>query len=154
MLIPLGHLCDNNCIAVIDKHDIRIIIKSEVIIKGEHNRQGILWDIPINKPIHHRDHAIITRDKTKTKVIQCIHGCCFSTPPRNFLQAIKNANFISWPELSSNNILCFLPHSIATALGYLDQERENLKSTIKYQPLSPMRRIKSSHKKMNIYHNQ
>ena len=81
------------------------------------------------KTIHHKALAIITRDKTKTELLQYLHGLCFSPTPCNFLHAIKNSNFLTWTGLNIANITRFLPASIATALGHIDQERANLQST-------------------------
>jgi hypothetical protein len=128
-LISLGQLCDDDCVAILDKHKIQVIKDSQVVMQGHRNPDDGLWDIPIERPIRHKALAIITRDKTKTELIQYLHGCCFSPTPRTFLRAIKNGNFLSWPGLNIPNITRFLPPSIATALGHLDQERANLQST-------------------------
>ena len=98
-------------------------------MQGHRNPGDGLWDIPIKKPFQHKALAIIIRDKKKTELIQYLHGCCFSPTPRTFLRAIKNGNFFTWLGLNIPNITRFLPASIATALGHLDQERENLQST-------------------------
>ena len=84
---------------------------------------------PNKKTFQHKALAIITRDKTKTELIQYLHGCCFSPTPCTFLRAIKNRNFLTWPGLNIPNINRFLPASIATSQGHLDQERTNLQST-------------------------
>ena len=98
-------------------------------MQGHINLDDGLWDIPIQKPFHHKVLAIITKEKTKTELIQYLHGCCFSTTPRTFLRAINNGNLLTWPGLNITDITRFLPAFIATALGHLDQERANLKST-------------------------
>ena len=98
-------------------------------MQGHRNPDDGLCDIPIKKPFQHKALAIITKDKTKTELIQYLRGCCFSPTPCTFLCAIKNGNFLTLPGLNITNITCFLPASIATALGHLDQERSNLQST-------------------------
>ena len=67
--------------------------------------------------------------RTKTELIQYLHECCFSPTPRTFLKEIKNRRFLTWPCLKNKHFLKHPPPSIATALGHLDQERENLQST-------------------------
>ena len=128
-LISFGQLCDDDCVAILDKHKIQDIKESKVVMQGHRNPDNGLWYIPIQKPFQHKALAIITRDKTKTELIQYLHGCCFGPTPRTFLHAIKNGNFLTWPGLNIPNITRFLPDPIAKALGHLDQERSNLQST-------------------------
>ena len=86
-LIYLVPLCDYDCISILDKNKI---------LKGHINKTDGLWDIPISKPVRHRALAIITKYKTKTKIIQYLHGCCFITTTRTFLNTIKNGKFLTW----------------------------------------------------------
>ena len=109
-------------------------------MQGHRNPDNGLWDIPIKKHFKHKALAIITKDKTKTELIQYLHGCCFSPTPRTFLRAIKNVNFLTWPGLNITDITRFLTDYIATALEHLYQERANLQSTKSTAPtikLSP-----------------
>ena len=128
------------CFAIIDKHNIQVIKDSRVVMQGSCNLDNGLWEIPIEKPTRHKALSITTRDKMNTELIQYLHGCCFSPTPRNFLRAIKNGSFLAWPGLNIVNITCFLPASIATELGHIDQERANLqsnKSTVPTMKLPP-----------------
>ena len=68
-LIPLGHLCDDECISILDKNEINILKDSKLISKVHRNQSYGLWDIPISKPLRHRAHALITRYKTNTDLI-------------------------------------------------------------------------------------
>ena len=128
-LISLGQICDNDCVAILDKHKIWVIKESKVVMQGHSNPDDGIWGIPIKKTFQHKALAIITKDKTKTELIRYLHGCCFSPTPLTFLCAIKNGNLLTWPGLNITNITRFLPASIATSLCYLDQERANLQST-------------------------
>ena len=73
-LISLGQLCDNGCIEKLDNNEINILKNKTLILKGHRNKTDGLWDIPIPRPSRHRDHETITRDRTKTELIQYIHG--------------------------------------------------------------------------------
>ena len=46
-----------------------------------------------------------------------------------FLKMKNNGNFLTWIDLNNKQLLKYLPPSISTALGHLDQERKNLQST-------------------------
>ena len=45
------------------------------------------------------------------------------------LRAAENKNLNTWPSLTKTNITKYLPKSVETALGHLDQERKNQLST-------------------------
>ena len=116
-LIYLVQLCDNDCISILDKNDINILKNNMLILKGHRNKTDGLWVIPISRPLRHRSHAIIARDKTKIELIQYLHGCCFSPTSRNFLKAIKNLNLLTCTGLNNQYFLKNLPPGIFTALG-------------------------------------
>ena len=61
------------------------------------------------------------------------HACCFSPNKTTFLQAVKNGNFVTWPQLTYKNVKKYLQETPATAKGHLNQERKNLQSTKKVQ---------------------
>ena len=74
LLISLVQLCEVYCMAILDKNDINILKNKIHILKGHINKTDILWYIPISRPLRHRAHAIITREKIKKELIQYIHG--------------------------------------------------------------------------------
>ena len=129
MLISLGQLCDDDRVAILDKNEIDILKGKRLILKGNGNNKDGLWDIPISITVRHCAIAIITKEKTKTELIQYLHGFCFSPTPRTFLKTIKNGNFLTWPGLNNQKLLKHLPPIIATSLGNIDQELKNLQST-------------------------
>ena len=88
-LIYLGQLCYDDCISILEKNEINNIKNNTLILKWHRNKTDGLWDIPISIPLRYCAHAIITRDKTKTELIQYFHRGCFIPTPRNFLKAIK-----------------------------------------------------------------
>ena len=128
-LISLGEMFDDDCVAIFDKNEINILKRKTPILKGHRNKTYGLWDIPISRPVLHRAMEIITKENTKTELIQYIHGCCFILTPRTLLKAIKNGNFLTWKGLNNKQLLKHLEPIIATALGHLYQERKNLQST-------------------------
>jgi hypothetical protein len=136
-LVSLGQLCDDNCIAVLDKTHLNVYKNSQCILTGKRNTEDGLWDIPIptiipapgEPPRSHHINAIIRKDLSKTKLVQYLYGCCGSPVVSTWKQAIKNGNFITWPGIDVLSIDAHLPKSIASAKGHLDQERKNLQST-------------------------
>jgi hypothetical protein len=45
------------------------------------------------------------------------------------MNAIKQGHFKSWPTLTAPDVYKHLPKSLATAMGHMDQQRKNLRST-------------------------
>ena len=56
-LISIGQLCDDDCIAIFSKYDVKIIKGDKILIKGRRTTNG-LWKIPIGTntqpPIMHK----------------------------------------------------------------------------------------------------
>jgi hypothetical protein len=136
-LISLGQLCDDDCIAVLDKKIIQVFKDKQCILQGKRNITDGLWDIAIpstralprhTPPSHPQLNAIIRKDLSKTQLVQYLHGCCGSPVLSTWKKAIKNGNFITWPGIDALS-LSSLPKSLASAKGHLDQERKNLQST-------------------------
>ena len=64
-IISLGQLCDNDCIAILDKNKINIIKDKKFILKRHRKKKDGLWDIPISRPLRSHAYEIITGVKTK-----------------------------------------------------------------------------------------
>jgi hypothetical protein len=137
-LISIDQLCDDNCVAILDKKQIQVFKNNNRILKGDRNPTDGLWDITlqISPPSSstlsltlHQSNAIIRKGRSKTSLVQYLHACCVSPVISTWKQAIKNGNFIMWPGINSLSIDAHLPKSIASAKGHLDQERKNLQST-------------------------
>jgi hypothetical protein len=135
-LISIGQLCDDDCIAVLDKMKLKIYKNQECILQGTRNRTDGLWDIsidttsnPIQAPRPHQINAIIRKDTTKTQLVQYLYACCGSPVVSTWKKAIRNGNFLTWPGIDDLSIDLHLPKSIASAKGHLNQERKNLQST-------------------------
>jgi hypothetical protein len=149
LLIWLGQLCDDNCIAILDKSKIQVYKNSTCILTGPHNPSDGLWDIsvPTSHPsvkvtvpttgtqsqqvnaIIQQAHAIICKDMTKSALAQYLYGCCGSPVPSTWKWAIQNGNFITWPGIDAVSDNKHLPKSIPSTKSHLDQEQKNLQST-------------------------
>ena len=46
-LLSLGQLCDDNCIAVLDKNKMQVYKQNTIILSGTRNSNDGLWDIPV-----------------------------------------------------------------------------------------------------------
>jgi hypothetical protein len=80
--ISVGQLCDNDCIAVIDKKLIKIFKNNKCILEGQRNTRDGLWDIaipsadarpPHQAPPAHQLNVIIRKNQSKTELVQYLH---------------------------------------------------------------------------------
>ena len=132
-LLSIGQLCDDNCTAVFTKTDMKVIKEKNVILKGTRNKDDGLWDVKLDDipPPTAKLNAIINKSQSKSKLANYYHSCCYSPCISTLTQAIKNGNFDSWPGLADQKLYKFMKRTLATSMGHLDQERQNLQSTKK-----------------------
>ena len=58
------------------------------------------------------------------EVMTYLHKALGSPKISTLLMAVENNNLTTWPSLSTRNITKYLPKSVETGLGHLDQERK------------------------------
>ena len=127
-LISLAQLCDDDCIALFTKYNVKIIKDNNVIITGRRMDNG-LWSIPIKSPPSHQANGILRTDKTSHDLAKYHHATLGSPVPSTLLRAIRRGHLTTFPGLTINLISKHLPASIATVLGHQDQESKHLRST-------------------------
>ena len=142
-LISMGQLCDDNCVAIFTKFDMKILKDNQIIITGLRDRTNGLWNIPLdpNHPAQqssrqsHQNQAngILRHDTTKRKISQYFHAASFNTVKSTFIAATNNDHFSSWTGLSAGLISKHLTQYYFTVKGHLDQEQNNLCSTKSHQ---------------------
>jgi hypothetical protein len=130
MLISFAQLCDDNCIAIFTKYDVKLLKNNEIIIKGTRMPNG-LWSLPINCSTSHQANSILKNhqangilrtNKSNQELATYLHAALDSPTPSTLLQAIWQGHLTTIPGLTTNLIAKHLPKSIATALGYQDQQ--------------------------------
>ena len=133
-------MCDDDCIAVFNKHAMHIYKNAKIILSGQRNKVDGLWDIalqnPTNKPsnvtINKQSlhaNAIIQKNLPKTHLAQYLHACAYSPALPTFKKAINNGQFITWPSIENLNFKHLIQDQSNIHMGHLDQERKNLQST-------------------------
>lgn len=60
-LLSIGHLCDDDCITVFDKRNLRVYKQGQLVLKGVRKWTNGLWDV-IFKPQQHHANIIIHKD--------------------------------------------------------------------------------------------
>ena len=129
-LLSIGKLCDDNCIAIFSKNDMKIVKDKDLILTGKRNLSDGLWDVELDQSTStEKLNVIIQKKQSKEKLALFYHRTCFSPCISTFAKAIKNGNFASWPGLQDLHLYKYLSRTMATAMGHLDQERQGLQST-------------------------
>jgi hypothetical protein len=137
-LLSIGTFCDAGCTATFTATDVIITLGGKVVMSGRREPPG-LWKMAINK--------LLDKDKTNpwqangayttqlgSNAIKFMHAACFSPTTATWTKAIDAGSFQSWPSLTSKAVRQLFPKSMATAMGHLDQQRKNLRSTKVVKP--------------------
>jgi hypothetical protein len=124
-LISLSQLCDDDCITVFTRYDIKLLKNNEVIITGKHMPNG-LWSLPFDSLVPHQANGILRTDRPKQELSTYLHAALGSPAPSTLLWAIRQGHLITIPSLTTNLISKHLPKSIATTLVHQDQEAKHL----------------------------
>jgi hypothetical protein len=128
-------LCDNECIALFTKYDVKIYKDGKVIIVGQRNNVNGLWHILLapketeTPPIQHSANGAIRNVRTKQDLAAFLHACAFSPQYSTFLRAIRRNHFDSWPGLTTTLITKHLKKSLVTSKRHLCMEQQNIQST-------------------------
>jgi hypothetical protein len=142
-LISIGQLCDDDCVALFTKFNVKLYKNGKVIIIGKRNATNGLWNIPLapkpapsntpNAPAapqyQHTANGAIRDLGTKQALASFLHACAFSPIPSTFLRAIQRGHFKSWPGLTPSLITKHLSKSLATSKGHLRMQQKNIRST-------------------------
>jgi hypothetical protein len=71
-LVALSKLCDDDCLALFSKYDVKIIKNDHVIITGTRLPNG-LWSVPIESPPWHQINGILRTDKVRSELATYHH---------------------------------------------------------------------------------
>jgi hypothetical protein len=140
--ISIGQLCDDECVALFTKYNVKIYKNGQVIIVGERNATNGLWNIPLapkaipSEPTqttalatHHSGNGAIQDDGTKQDLATFLHANAYSPTPSTFLRAIQRNHFKSWPGLTGSLVTKHLAKALATSKGHLRMQQKNIQST-------------------------
>ena len=125
-IFPYGMLCDNGCLALFDDKKLTLYM---VPLTTKQNEDMTECKIP-----EHHFAGSLYEAKSKADLSTFLHLACWSPCTSTTTTAIKN-NFLStWPGLTEQLVLKFLPKSEATAKRHIQQSFKLKQST---QPREP-----------------
>ena len=145
-LVSIGLLCDCGLTATYDADKVIIRDGPKIVISGSRDKASRLWMIDLSscydnsevsqlesndiKPSLPQDEAaaVSIAPATLARVASFYHAAMFSPSINTFCTAIERG-YINLPGLSANIIKQYMPPSIVTAKGHLDQARQGQHST-------------------------
>ena len=140
-LPSIWKLCDSNCSLLFTKKDATIFNSDKTpVLNGRSSISDGLWDVtietsypepPFTETINQHANYILRLDKTKSELASHLHAASGCLTKSNFIQAINNGNFITWPGITLKIISKQLPFSLPTFKGHLKQDQQNTRSTKK-----------------------
>jgi hypothetical protein len=93
-----------------------------------------LWRINLkqdNQQIHQPVANNMYEFRNTGALVHYLHKALFSPTKYALLQAVKNGHLITWPGLTEDAIHKHLKVTPATAMGHMNQRRQNIRSTSK-----------------------
>ena len=135
-LISVAQLCDVGCEVDFYHDKVTVTKYSKEISEGYRHSKKKLWRMPITTPKAQNSHtnkqmrtptsqinSIMSEGKTE-EVMTYIQKALGSPKTSTLLREVENNNLTTWPARITRNITKYLPKSVETELGHLDQERK------------------------------
>jgi hypothetical protein len=134
-LLSVGQLCDAGYIVTF-KQALVTICDSEKsqILSGARDLNTGLWRINLTQTNNHIPEPIannVYELRNTGSSVQYLHKALFSPTKSAMLQAVKDGHLITWPGLTEDAINKHLKLTPATAMGHMNQSRQNIRSTSK-----------------------
>jgi hypothetical protein len=134
-LLSVGQLCDEGYI-VTSKQDTVTIYNSgsSHLLSGPRDVNTGLWRINLRQTNNHIPEPIannVYELRNTGALVHYLHKALFSPTKSAMLQSVKDGHLITWPGLTKEAINKHLKLTPATAMGHMNQRRQNIRSTSK-----------------------
>jgi hypothetical protein len=134
-LLSVGQLCDEGYIVTF-KQDPVTICNSEnsKLLSGPRDETTGLWRINLKQTNKHKPDPIantVYELRNTGALVHYLHKALFIPTKEVMLQAVKDGHLITWPGLTEDAINKHLKLTPATAMGHLNQRRQNIRLTSK-----------------------
>jgi hypothetical protein len=134
-LLSAGQLCDEGYIVTFRRDTVTICNSdNSKLLSGPRDVTTGLWRINLKQPIEHIPDPIannLYESCNTVALIHYLHNDLFSMTKAAMLQAVKDGHLITWPGLTEDAINKHLKLTPATAMGHMNQRRQNIRSTSK-----------------------
>jgi hypothetical protein len=134
-LLSVAQLCDE-CYIVTFKQDTVTICNpdSSKLLSGPQDVNTGLWRINLKQTNNHIPNPIannVYELRNTGDLVHYLHNSLFSPKTEAMLQGVKDRHLITWPGLKEDTINKHLKLTPATAMGHMNQLRQNIRSTSK-----------------------
>jgi hypothetical protein len=134
-LLSVGQLCDKGYIVIFQQDTVTICnSESSKLLSGPRDETTGLWRINLKQANKHIPDPIannVYELRNTGALVHYLQKSLFSPTKAAMLQAVKNGHLITWPGLTEDAINKHLKLTPATAMGHMNQRRQNIRSTSK-----------------------
>jgi hypothetical protein len=134
-LLSVEQLCDEGYIVTFQRDTVTICnSESSTLLSGPRDDTTGLWRINLKQTNKHIPNPIANNlyELLNTgSLVHYLHKALFSPTKEAMLQAVKDGHLITWPGLTEDAINKHLKLTPATAMGHMNQRRQNIRSTSK-----------------------
>jgi hypothetical protein len=134
-LLSVGQLCDEGYIVTFKQDTVTICNSgSSHLLSGPRDVNTGLWRINLKQTNDHIPGPVVNNVyelRNTGALVHYLHKALFSPTKYAMLQAVKDGHLITWPGLTEEAINKHLKLMPATAMGHMNQRRQNIRSTSK-----------------------
>jgi hypothetical protein len=134
-LLSVGQLCGGGYIVTFKQAAVTICDPdNSQILSGPRDLNTGLWRINLKQTNSHIPEPIennVYELRNTGALVHYLHKALFSPTKSAMLQAVKDGQLITWPGLTEDAINKHLKLTPATAMGHMNQRRQNIRSTPK-----------------------
>ena len=95
-------MCDDNCTATLDKHNVVLTKNNTTIWTRNKDPVTKLWLLPLDTTDEHQMNNLYTINSFKQKV-EYLHACTGYPPKNSWLSAVNKNYYNSWPITNTKN---------------------------------------------------
>jgi hypothetical protein len=129
-LLSVGQLCDEGYIVTFKQDTVTICNSgSSKLLSGPRDVNTGLWRINLKPTNNHIPDPIanyVYELRSTESLVHYLHKALFSQTKSSMLQAVKDGHLITWPGLTEDAINKHLKLTPATAMGHMNQRRQNI----------------------------
>jgi hypothetical protein len=134
-LLSVRQLCDEGYIVTFKHASVTICDPEKAqILNGPRDLDTGLWRMNLKQTNNHIPETIANNVYELLYIgasVHYLHKALFSPTKSAMLQAVKDGHMITWPGLTEDAINKLLKLTPATAMGHMNQRRQNISSTSK-----------------------
>jgi hypothetical protein len=135
LLLSVGQLYNKGYTVTFRNASVTICDPQEFqILSGARDLDTGLWRINLRKDNQQLQQSVannVYELRNTGALFHYLHKSLFSPTKSALLQAVKNGHLMTWPGLTEEAIHKHLKLTPATAMGHMNQRRQNIRSTSK-----------------------